>query len=155
MDNEALKEILSALSQGGWAQASIVTKDFNLSVGTGAAPLPAPAVPVGEQSTPAAAAPAPVAPAPAPVPAPAPEPTVGTTISAPSVGVTWRAPKPGAAPFIEVGQTIAAGDTVFLLEVMKLFSPIISEVSGVVTRILVEDGQMVEYGTPLVVVEAA
>jgi acetyl-CoA carboxylase biotin carboxyl carrier protein len=65
----------------------------------------------------------------------------------------WRAPSPGAAPFVEVGQTISAGDTVAIVEVMKLMNHVPSPVDGVVTAILVENGAAVEFGQAIVVVD--
>jgi biotin carboxyl carrier protein len=65
----------------------------------------------------------------------------------------WRAPSPGAAPFVEVGQTVAAGETVAIVEVMKLMNHVASPVDGVVTAILVENGGAVEFGQAIVVVD--
>lgn len=80
-------------------------------------------------------------------------PTDGTPIESPSVGLFWRAPSPGAPPFVEVGQKVAAGDTVAIVEVMKLMNHVASPVDGVVTAILVENGGAVEYGQTIVVVD--
>jgi acetyl-CoA carboxylase biotin carboxyl carrier protein len=80
-------------------------------------------------------------------------PTDGTAIESPSVGLFWRAPSPGAPPFVEVGQKVAAGDTVAIVEVMKLMNHVASPVDGVVTAILVENGGAVEYGQTIVVVD--
>ena len=80
-------------------------------------------------------------------------PEVGTKIESPSVGLFWRAPAPGAAPFVEVGATVAAGETVAIVEVMKLMNHVASPVDGVVTAILVENGAAVEFGQAIVVVD--
>ncbi|HEX4729902.1 MAG TPA: biotin/lipoyl-containing protein [Solirubrobacterales bacterium] len=77
----------------------------------------------------------------------------GTRIESPSVGLFWRAPSPGAPPFVEVGQQVAAGATVAIVEVMKLMNQVTSPVDGVVTGILVENGASVEFGQPIVVVD--
>ncbi len=77
----------------------------------------------------------------------------GTKIESPSVGLFWRAPSPGAPPFVEVGARVAAGDTVAIVEVMKLMNHVAAPVDGVVTGILVENGASVEFGQPIVVVD--
>jgi acetyl-CoA carboxylase biotin carboxyl carrier protein len=84
---------------------------------------------------------------------PAEVPAGHTAIESPSVGLFWRAPSPGAAPFVEVGQQVAAGDTVAIVEVMKLMNHVASPVDGVVSAILVENGGPVEFGQPIVVVD--
>ena len=95
--------------------------------------------------------PAPVhAPAAAPVEA-APEPT-GHVIKSPMVGTFYRSSSPGSPAFVEVGSTIKEGDTLCIIEAMKLLNEIDAEVSGVVSKILVENGQPVEFGQPLFVI---
>jgi acetyl-CoA carboxylase biotin carboxyl carrier protein len=91
---------------------------------------------------------------PAPVAAPVapPEPT-GHTLKSPMVGTFYRAPSPGAPNFIEVGQSVTKGQTLCIIEAMKLLNEIESDVAGKVTAILVENGQPVEYGQPLFVIE--
>jgi acetyl-CoA carboxylase biotin carboxyl carrier protein len=84
---------------------------------------------------------------------PAEVPAGHTAIESPSVGLFWRAPAPGAAPFVEVGATVAAGDTVAIVEVMKLMNHVAAPVAGVVTAILVENGAPVEFGQPIVVID--
>ena len=69
------------------------------------------------------------------------------------VGVAYLAPEPGANPFVKVGATVHAGDTVALVEAMKTFNPIKSDVDGVVKEILVSDGGAVEFDQPLIVIE--
>ncbi|MDR3478894.1 MAG: acetyl-CoA carboxylase biotin carboxyl carrier protein [Gammaproteobacteria bacterium] len=98
-----------------------------------------------------AAAPAPLAPAVAPEPA---APVANKhSIKAPMVGTVYLSPSPGAKPFIEVGQTVKSGDTLCLIEAMKMFNQIESDKSGTVTAILVDTGMPVEFNQPLVVVE--
>jgi acetyl-CoA carboxylase biotin carboxyl carrier protein len=74
-------------------------------------------------------------------------------ISSPMVGTAYRSPEPGAPPFVEVGSRVAAGQTLLIIEAMKTMNQIPSPKSGTVVAILVEDGQPVEYGEPLVVIE--
>jgi acetyl-CoA carboxylase biotin carboxyl carrier protein len=69
------------------------------------------------------------------------------------VGTAYRAPEPGAKPFVEVGSKVAVGQTLMIVEAMKTMNPIASTVGGTVTAIMVEDGQPVEYGEPLMVIQ--
>ena len=89
----------------------------------------------------------------APAAAPATEQPKGTAITSPMVGAFYAAPSPGAKPFVKVGDTVAAGQVVCIVEAMKLMNEIESEVSGKITQICVEDGQSVEYGQVLMYVE--
>lgn len=77
----------------------------------------------------------------------------GNVVESPMVGTFYRAASPGAKPFIEIGQSVAKGETICIIEAMKILNQIESEVSGTVRAILIEDGQPVEYGEPLVVVD--
>ncbi|MGH6865043.1 MAG: acetyl-CoA carboxylase biotin carboxyl carrier protein [Methyloceanibacter sp.] len=75
------------------------------------------------------------------------------TVTSPMVGTAYRSPEPGAAPFVEVGSKVAAGQTLLIVEAMKTMNQIPSPKAGTVIAILVEDGQPVEYGEPLAVIE--
>ena len=77
----------------------------------------------------------------------------GHTLKSPMVGVVYLAPEPGAEPFVAVGKSVAAGDTVALVEAMKTFNPIKSDKDGVIKEILVSDGAAVEFDQPLIIVE--
>jgi len=77
----------------------------------------------------------------------------GETLAAPMVGVVYLSPEPGAKPFCEVGKQVAAGETLALVEAMKTYNPIKAERSGVVSEILVKDGDTVEFGTPIIVIK--
>jgi acetyl-CoA carboxylase biotin carboxyl carrier protein len=94
---------------------------------------------------------APVAAPVASVPAAPAEPT-GHVVKSPMVGTFYRSSAPGAAAFVEVGQSIKEGDTLCIIEAMKLLNEIDADVSGVVTQVLVENGQPVEFGQPLFVI---
>lgn len=74
---------------------------------------------------------------------------------APNLGVVWERPNPGALPFVVEGQMVEPGDTVCLIEVMKLFTQVVSTVRGRIVRCLVSDGDMVENDTPLFVIHTA
>jgi len=86
------------------------------------------------------------------VPAAPPEPK-GHQLKSPMVGTFYRAPSPGAPSFIEVGQSVTKGQTLCIIEAMKLLNEIESDATGTVTAILVENGQPVEYGQPLFLIE--
>ena len=103
--------------------------------------------------------------APAPAPAAAPAPTgaqpaaaapsaeiTGLTVKSPMVGTAFMSSEPGAAPFIEVGSAVKAGDTLLIVEAMKVMNPITAPESGVVKKILVSDAQPVEFDQPLVII---
>jgi len=102
-----------------------------------------------------AAAPAATAPAPASAPATAeapPKEPEGHIIRSPMVGTFYRAPSPTSKPFVEVGSEVAAGDTLCIIEAMKILNQIESDKAGKITQILVENGQPVEYNQPLYVI---
>lgn len=77
----------------------------------------------------------------------------GHVLKSPMVGVAYLSPEPGATPFVKVGDTVKSGDTVALVEAMKTFNPIKSDIDGVVKEILVADGNAVEFDTPIIVIE--
>lgn len=77
----------------------------------------------------------------------------GQVVRSPMVGTYYAAPSPGAAPFLKVGQQVKVGDTLGIIEAMKMFNPIESEVAGTIVKILVENGQPVEFDEPLVVIQ--
>ncbi len=77
----------------------------------------------------------------------------GHVLKSPMVGVAYLAPEPGAKPFVKIGSEVKAGDTVALVEAMKTFNPIKSDIDGVVKEILVSDGAAVEFDTPIIVIE--
>jgi acetyl-CoA carboxylase biotin carboxyl carrier protein len=95
---------------------------------------------------------APVAPAPVAEIAPAP-PDEGHAVKSPMVGTFYRSASPGAAPFVEIGDAVAQGDTLCIIEAMKLMNEIEADASGAIRSILVENGQPVEFGQPLFVIE--
>jgi acetyl-CoA carboxylase biotin carboxyl carrier protein len=77
----------------------------------------------------------------------------GHVVSAPMVGTFYIAPSPGAKPFVEVGKPVQAGDTICIIEAMKILNQIEADTAGVVSAILVENGQPVEFGQPLMVLD--
>ncbi|MFN5725115.1 MAG: acetyl-CoA carboxylase biotin carboxyl carrier protein, partial [Betaproteobacteria bacterium] len=103
----------------------------------------------------AAAAPAAIAPATAaePTPAAAPAEPAGHAVKSPMVGTFYRAASPGAKPFAEVGQQVKEGQAICIIEAMKIMNEIEADKSGTITQILCENGQAVEFGQPLLIIE--
>ncbi len=146
IDPDSIRRLAAVLVETGLTEIEIAEKDSRIRVVRGAAP--------GEMvlaAAPAAvAAAAPAAPAPAAVDDPSSHPGA---INSPMVGVAYLAPEPGAANFVVVGQQVAAGQTVLLIEAMKTFNQIKAPKAGTVTRILVENSAPVEYGEVLMILE--
>jgi acetyl-CoA carboxylase biotin carboxyl carrier protein len=92
------------------------------------------------------------APAPAAAAAPSAPASSANALKSPMVGTAYLTPEPDAAPFVSVGQQVKAGDTVMIIEAMKVMNPIVAATSGTVTEILVESGQPVEFDQPLLVI---
>jgi acetyl-CoA carboxylase biotin carboxyl carrier protein len=154
---EAIKALLDAFDRSDWREMTVTIGTNRLHVSrddsaNGAAPPAPAALPAPAEEPPAPATAAPAAAAPAPVAAPADIPD-GDRVVSPSVGLFWRAPAPGAPPFVEVGGRVAAGDTVAIVEVMKLMNHVVAANDGVVVAILVENGAPVEFGETLVVID--
>lgn len=162
LSSSDIRVIVDALQESDWDQATVVVGDVRIAVSRRGLPLPgepAAGAPAASRAVAAAAAPPvtaaamPAAPAPAaPAPAVPPAAPAGHVITAPSVGVFWRAPEPGAAPFVEVGTLVQVGDTVGIVEVMKLMSNVAADVAGEVVAVHVENAAAVEFGTPLVTI---
>jgi len=166
MTPETIKALLDAFDRSDWREMVVtvgedrlhVSRDQLTELAAAASPAPAAAAPA-----PSAAPPPPPAPPAAAEESPpdaaarvAPTeqlPDGHVAIESPSVGLFWRAPAPGAPPFVEVGQKISAGDTVAIVEVMKLMNHVASPADGVVTDILVENGGAVEFAQPIVVID--
>lgn len=153
MDIRKIKKLIELVEESGIAELEISEGEESVRISrNGPAPV-APAAPIHY-----AAAPAPVAPtAPAPAAAPAVESTPavpqGHQVLSPMVGTFYSSPSPDAKAFIAVGQKVNVGDTLCIVEAMKMMNQIEADKSGVVTAILVEDGQPVEFDQPLVVIE--
>jgi acetyl-CoA carboxylase biotin carboxyl carrier protein len=159
MNAKELKSILQALQEHEVAELTLETPDYKLTVKRGGEVqyLAAPAPVVIE---PQAVAPAAPARASAPVLAPKPEaPKEDTSkyveVKAPIVGTFYRAPSPDAEPFVKEGDTVKKGQVLCIIEAMKLMNEIESEVSGVVRKILVSNGEPIEYGQVLFLIEPA
>ncbi|PWI33740.1 acetyl-CoA carboxylase biotin carboxyl carrier protein [Vibrio albus] len=153
MDIRKIKKLIELVEESGIAELEISEGEESVRISRSG--TPAPVAPMQY------AAPAPVAPAvaPAPVEAPAaaapeaPAEPAGHKVLSPMVGTFYRSPSPDAKSFVEIGQTVNVGDTLCIVEAMKMMNQIEADKAGVVTAILVEDGHPVEFDQPLVVIE--
>ena len=149
MDLRKLKTLIDLVQQSGISELEITEGEekVRISRGTATAPqtsvAPMTLVPINPGEPPTARASAASVPSAPPVPE-------GHVIKSPMVGTFYRASAPGAKPFVEPGQAVKAGDVVCIIEAMKLLNEIEADHDGVVTTILVENGQPVEYGQPLI-----
>jgi len=146
MDLRKLKTLIDLVAESGIAELEVTEGEDKVRIvkQSGAHPNSATSMAM----PPAAAQPAPSLPAPAPAPAPIEEPK-GHQVKSPMVGTFYRASGPGAKAFVEVGQAVKPGDTLCIIEAMKLLNEIEAEVAGTIKEILVENGQAVEYGQVL------
>jgi acetyl-CoA carboxylase biotin carboxyl carrier protein len=153
MDLRKLKKLIDLVQESGIAELEITEGEEKVKIVRGGvagsdatyvvSPPPAPV---------AAVAAVPTAP-PASAAAEAPAVPEGHLVKSPMVGTFYRAPSPGAKPFVEVGDTVKAGQTVCIIEAMKLMNEIECDKDGVVKAILAENGDPVEYGEPLIVID--
>jgi len=147
MDLRKLKKLIDLVQESGIAELEITEGEEKVRIAKGGVvTMAAAAQPVAAAAVPAAAQPAPAAAAPAAEPEPGQE---GHVVKAPMVGTFYRSASPDAKVFVEVGQAVKEGDTICIIEAMKLMNEIEADASGVVKAILVENGQPVEYGQPL------
>jgi acetyl-CoA carboxylase biotin carboxyl carrier protein len=150
MDLRKLKKLIDLVQESGIAELEITEGEEKVKIVRGGqvevVPVSAPAPVVAS----AASAPAPVAAAPG---AATPAASEGHAVKSPMVGTFYRAPSPDAKPFVEIGDTVKSGQTVCIIEAMKLMNEIEADRDGIVKAILVENGQPVEYGEPLIVFE--
>ena len=159
IDSKKLNEVAALMEDHGLTRVRLSEEDGRVvELERMTAPAPeAIAVPVAAPMTaavtPAAAPAAPAVTAPTEVPAPAaetaPAPTASNTISveAPMVGVFYAAPSPGADPFVSVGSTVHVGDTLCIIEAMKLMNEVVAEADGTSAEMCVQDGDLVEFGS--------
>ncbi len=154
MDLRKLKTLIDLVAESGISEIEVTEGEDKVRIVkhnpvVAPAPVLAPA-PATVYAAPASNAGG-SAPAPAPAAAAAEEPK-GHVVKSPMVGTFYRAASPGAKPFVELGQAVKPGDTLCIIEAMKLLNEIEAEVAGTVKEILVENGQAVEYGQPLFVI---
>ncbi|MBX7050663.1 MAG: acetyl-CoA carboxylase biotin carboxyl carrier protein [Flavobacteriales bacterium] len=163
MNLAQIQELIKFVAKSGVSEVSLEQKDFRITIKAQEAKsrvqeviqvaVPQVAAPVATPAAPAVAA----APAPAPASAPKAEEPKGNLVEvkSPMIGTFYRSSSPDKPPFVEVGSTIKQGDTVCIIEAMKLFNEIESEVSGKIVKVLVNDSTPIEYDQPLFLVEPA
>ncbi len=144
IDHDVIRQLAKLLDETGLTEIAIEQNGVSLRVARHAAP----AAPRGRQAEIAAATPS-TTPAAAPMD-PAQHPGL---VASPMVGTAYLGPAPGARPFVEVGSQVKAGDTLLIIEAMKTMNQIPAPRGGTVIQIVVEDGQPVEYGEPLMIIE--
>ena len=150
VDTSLVRELAEMLGDTGLTEIEVEDGDRKIRVSRGGGVAMAAAAPMAAAPAPAAAAPAP-APAPGNDPAPA-DADVAGALKSPMVGTVYLAPEPGAADFVKVGDSVKEGQTLLIVEAMKVMNPIAADKSGTVKAILVENAQPVEFDQPLVVV---
>jgi acetyl-CoA carboxylase biotin carboxyl carrier protein len=153
MDLRKLKTLIDLVSESNVSELEITEAEGKVRIVKGGTAVvqqvmaPAPALTAVAAQAPAQAA------APQPAAAPAPAAPAGHAVKSPMVGTFYRASSPGAKAFVEVGSQVKEGDTVCIIEAMKILNEIEADKAGTITQILCENGQAVEYGQPLFVIE--
>jgi acetyl-CoA carboxylase biotin carboxyl carrier protein len=152
MDLRKLKTLIDLVSDSNVSELEITEAEGTVRIVKSA---PAPVAMVTQMAAPApVAVAAPVAASPAPAAAPAVEAApAGHTVKSPMVGTFYRSSSPGAKSFAEVGQQVKEGETICIIEAMKILNEIEADKAGTITKILAENGQAVEYGAPLFIIE--
>ena len=142
VDQELIRDLATLLTETELTEIEVEHDDFRIRVARSMTGIAAPMAPQSAPAAPAAKASGSAQPG-----------TQPGTLKSPMVGTAYRAPEPGAKPFVEVGNTVTSGQTVLIVEAMKTMNPITAPSSGTVTAIYVDDGQPVEFGEPLLVIE--
>lgn len=140
VDTDLVRELAAMLNDTGLSEIEVEDGERKIRVSRMMTAVAAPMM-AAPAAAPAAAAAAPSAPA-----------ISANAMKSPMVGTAYLSPEPDAAPFVSVGQQVKAGDTVLIIEAMKVMNPIVAATSGTVTEILVESGQPVEFDQPLLVI---
>ena len=156
MDLRKLKKLIDLVQESGIGEIEITEGEEKVRISRQVAAAPMimahPAMQAAPMQVPMAGAPGATGPSAGPQAAAPAEPK-GHSLKSPMVGTFYRAPSPGAPSFVEVGQSVTKGQTLCIIEAMKLLNEIESDVSGTIKAILVENGQPVEYGQPLFLIE--
>ncbi|MBP7932219.1 MAG: acetyl-CoA carboxylase biotin carboxyl carrier protein [Comamonas sp.] len=148
MDLRKLKTLIDLVSESNVSELEITEAEGKVRIVKSAGVVQQFVAAAPAAAAPAAAPAAPVAELPAP-----PAAVVGHQVKSPMVGTFYRASAPGAKPFIEIGAQVKEGDVLCIIEAMKILNEIEADKTGTVTRVLAENGQAVEYGQPLFVIE--
>lgn len=151
MDLRKLKKLIDLVEESGIAELEITEGEEKVRIAKHGSVIHAPSYAHHAAPAPHAAPPAIPTPAPA-APAAAPAEPEGHAVKAPMVGTFYRSSSPEAKPFVEVGQSVTAGETLCIIEAMKLMNEIEADASGTIKAILVENGQPVEYGQPMFII---
>lgn len=147
MDIRKIKKLIEIIEESDIAELEISEGEESVRISRYSSPPPVAAAPAPAVAAPlVAAAAAPSAPA-------AEEKTAGHVVKSPMVGTFYRSSSPGAKPFVETGQSVDVGDTLCIIEAMKILNQIEADKSGTVTQVRVEDAQPVEYNQPLFIIE--
>ena len=150
MDIRKVKKLIELLDESGIAEIEITEGEESVRISRYSSQAPAPAPVMAA----APAAPVAAAPAPAPVAAAAVEPEEdGHAVTAPMVGTFYSAPSPGSADFVQLGDRVNVGDTLCIVEAMKMMNPIEAEVSGTIKSLRAQNGDPVEYGQTLFMID--
>ncbi|MGZ8272498.1 MAG: acetyl-CoA carboxylase biotin carboxyl carrier protein [Burkholderiaceae bacterium] len=152
MDLRKLKTLIDLVAESGIAELEVTEGEDKVRIAKFSPAPVAPSSPTTMVTGPFAGVPPSPAAAPAGVAATAPEPT-GHVVKSPMVGTFYRSPSPGSPSFVELGQAVKPGDTLCIIEAMKLLNEIEAEVGGIIKEILVDNGQPVEYGQPLFIID--
>ncbi|MBZ0132673.1 MAG: acetyl-CoA carboxylase biotin carboxyl carrier protein [Rhodocyclaceae bacterium] len=152
MDLRKLKALIDLVEKSGIAELEITEGEEKVRIAKQGIAAPTTAPTYVHHAAPASPAPAPAAAPPTAAELSAAAEPDGHVVKAPMVGTFYRSSAPGSPSFVEVGQTVKAGETLCIIEAMKLMNEIESDASGVVKAILVENGQPVEYGQPLFII---
>lgn len=163
MNLNEIQDLIKFVAKSGVTEVEIERKDFKITIKAeskakeqqiivqAAAPAALPVAPVAAPA-PAAVAPAPVVPS---APAASTDESKYITVKSPMIGTFYRSSGPDKEPFVNVGDSVSKGNTICIIEAMKLFNEIESEVSGKIVKVLVDDASPVEYDQPLFLVEPA
>ena len=150
IDSRLVRKLADILTETGLSEIEVEHGGLKIRVAKQLTSAPA----VHYAAPAPAAAPAPVAAAaPAPGAAAAPARAAGDEVKSPMVGTVYLQPNPGSPPFVKVGDTVEAGQTLFIIEAMKTMNPVPAPKAGKIVEVLVEDGTPVEFGEPLAIIE--
>jgi acetyl-CoA carboxylase biotin carboxyl carrier protein len=149
LDEEAVRKLAAILEETGLTEIEVEAEDRKIRVAKSAAPAAMMPMPAAAPALPSA----PASEAAAPVSAPGPAAAQGNAVTSPMVGTVYLAPEPGAKAFVQVGDAVKEGQTILIVEAMKVMNALPAPKSGTVSAILVEDGQPVEFGEPLMIVD--
>ena len=150
IDTKIVSKLAEILNRNGLSELEYETENCRVSLSKSCCSQPMAMQPVAQVAE------TPVVPAPAPVAAPAAEDDISSLagcVKSPMVGVVYLSSDPNSPNYVKIGDIVSQGDTVCLIEAMKTFNPVKAHIGGRITKIMVESGDPVEYGEPLVVIE--